>query len=204
MSESLDGVSVSATRQKAGSIAYGFAWFPPRPAPRAPPRPAAPSRPAAPARPAAPSRPGTTGGAGGVNAPAATSCAEVTRAFCRGRTVRLSHVAAIADEVCRHAAATAANRTRRIMKSSTVNGSAVSIRRGPCDTAYSASCRGEASAAWLERGFPRLFRQFIGRAPRRWLAAILKFKKLERAMGTRERDALTYGIEHELTLRLER
>src|SRR6185369_9887064 len=77
MSESGDGVSVTPTRQNAGSIAYGLAWLPARP----PRPPAAPSRPAAPARPAAPSRPGTTGGAGGVNAPAATGCADVTCAF---------------------------------------------------------------------------------------------------------------------------
>src|SRR5215216_657492 len=87
ISESLDGVRVACTRQKALSAAYGFAWLP-RPAPpaRAPPRPAP--------RPAAPSRPGA---AGGVNAPAATICAEVTRASCSGSADRLSHVAATAD-----------------------------------------------------------------------------------------------------------
>src|SRR6185503_12019525 len=88
MSESVEGVSAAATLQNAGSAEYGLGWLAPRPAPRAPPR--------APPRPAAPSRPGTAGAAGGVNAPAATICAEVTCAFCRGRTARLSHVAALA------------------------------------------------------------------------------------------------------------
>src|ERR1043166_6704890 len=83
-SESLDGVSVACTRQNAGSAAYGFGWLP-----RAPPRPAP--------RPAAPSRAGAAGGAGGVNAPAATACAEVIRAFCSGSTLRPSQVAAEAS-----------------------------------------------------------------------------------------------------------
>src|SRR6476619_3121001 len=76
MSESLEGVSVAAILQNAGSAEYGFGWLAPRPPPRAAPAPRAAAPRAAP-----PSRPGTTGGAGGVNAPAATTCAEVTRAF---------------------------------------------------------------------------------------------------------------------------
>src|SRR5215510_2307674 len=74
MSESLDGVNVAATLQKAGSAEYGFGWLAPRPPPRAPPA-------RAPPRPGAPSRAATAGAAGGVNAPAATSCADITCAF---------------------------------------------------------------------------------------------------------------------------
>src|SRR5882672_12141314 len=73
MSESLVGVSVAVTRQNDGSMAYGLFWLPPRPAP---PRPAAAPRPPARA-PGAPSRAAGAGAAGGVNAPAATVCAEV-------------------------------------------------------------------------------------------------------------------------------
>jgi hypothetical protein len=74
MSESLDGVNVAAILQNAGSAEYGLDWLAPRPPPRGPPA-------RAPARPAAPSRAATAGAAGGVNPPAATSCADVTCAF---------------------------------------------------------------------------------------------------------------------------
>src|SRR2546422_11499910 len=61
MSESLEGFSVAATRQNAGSAAYCCTALP---------RPAPP---------------------GGTNAPAAMLVADVTVAFCSDRPTRLSH-----------------------------------------------------------------------------------------------------------------
>jgi hypothetical protein len=69
MSESLEGVSVAATRQNAGSPVKAE----PAPPPRAP-----------------------LGGAGGENPPGATSVAMVTFAFASFRVVTLSHDAAAA------------------------------------------------------------------------------------------------------------
>src|SRR5882757_5505991 len=66
MSESLDGVSVAATRQNAGRLANGFTA----------------------------ARPPRAGGAG--NCPAATVCASVTAACGPENVDRLSHVAPIA------------------------------------------------------------------------------------------------------------
>jgi len=70
--------------------------------------------------------------------------------------------------------------------------------------AYSALCRGEASAAGSGASFCLFFINLRGLARWRSLATILNFEKLESVMGTRQRDALTHGIEHELTLHLER
>src|SRR5712691_5892200 len=75
MSESLDGFSVAATRQKGGRPAKG-------PRPGAGPRPRASG---------AVERPGP---AGGVNCPAATSCAIVIEVPGTASAARLSHVAA--------------------------------------------------------------------------------------------------------------
>src|SRR3954471_1349740 len=66
MSESVDGVNVAATRQKAGRLANAF---PPRPPPRA---------------------------FGSANCPAATVCASVTWTCGSANVERLSHVAPIA------------------------------------------------------------------------------------------------------------
>src|SRR5437762_14089781 len=67
MSESLEGFSVAATRQNAGSAAYCCAALP---------RPAPP---------------------GGTNAPAAIVAADVTVAFCSDKPTRLSHDAPAAS-----------------------------------------------------------------------------------------------------------
>src|SRR5947207_12655910 len=69
MSESLEGVSVAATRQNAGSAEYCCAALP---------RPAPP---------------------GGTNAPAAMVAADVTVAFCSDKPTRLSHDAPAASAV---------------------------------------------------------------------------------------------------------
>ena len=85
MSESLLGVSVAATRQKAGSAANAWAAAPPRPPAAA--RPSGGAWPSAPRWPPAPPRFAT----GGVNAPAATVWAAVMVVFGSARADRLSH-----------------------------------------------------------------------------------------------------------------